>query len=125
MSFIINSLTNWLFFNSNRNSNNNNKTKSIRKCNNTYSNIISRNFNEIVGFQSLSYSCLTYIANYLDTDEFVRYVQLFKSKDLRSLMMLCKTSLLILPYYDNLSYDMVSLSRYIFIIVINTIIIIS
>lgn len=102
---LIGSLTNWLF----------SKTKINRKKN--PQSITIRNFNDIAGFQSLSYSCLACIANYLNTTEFIRYVQLFRSKDVRSMMMLYKTSSITLPSYDNLFFHMVSLSRYIFLFI--------
>ena len=135
MSLIIENLMNWLLFNSSKdkelniNNNNINNVNSISTVSNTnnidniikeYNDRVIRNdglnsFNNVTCFHSLSYSCLTYIANYLNTAEFILYMLLFRSKDVRSIMLLCRTSLLILPTFtsfDNCVFDMVSLSRY-------------
>jgi hypothetical protein len=133
MSLIIENLMNWLLFNSSKDkevniSNNNiNNVNSIGTISNTnnidniikkYNDRIIRNdglnsFN-VACFQSLSYSCLTYIANYLNTGEFIQFLKLFRSKDVRSIMLLCRTTLILptVTTFDNNFFDMASISRY-------------
>lgn len=134
MSLIIENLMNWLLFNSskdkelnisNNNINNANSISTIGNTNNNIDNIIKKyndrvirndglNSFNVTCFQSLSYSCLTYIANYLNTGEFIQFLMLFKSKDVRSIMLLCRTTLILptVATFDNNVFDMVSISRY-------------